>query len=120
MKIELLSAFAAACIVACSSDGVGPVPLPPIARAQITGTPQGSAVGVHLRLTLEAIDSAGRTVMVVWAPRWSTSDSTVAHIDPDGMLTTLHIGRTMLRATVDAQGRTFSDSLLLLVVQPTS
>lgn len=118
MKRALLLAIAAA-VVACGSVSEVSQPTPSIAQVKIKGTAQGTGIGVSLPLRLEARDSAGRALDVQLAPRWSSSDSTVVYIDPNGLMTTFHLGQAVLRATVEAQGRVFSDSLQLFVIAPT-
>jgi hypothetical protein len=118
MRRRLIGAALAVLVGACGGVAIEEPPPPQrsIVRVKITGTPRGTGVG-QISVRLVAFDSVDVMVQLTGTPRWSSSDSTVAFVDPNGLLTTFRLGAATIRGTMAAQGREFTDSLELIVAR---
>ena len=116
MRFRLSGAALAVLASACGGAAIEEPPPPPrsIVRVRIMGTPPGTGVG-QIPVRLVAFDSVDAIVQLTSTPRWSSSDTSVAFVDPNGLLTTFRLGVATIRGTVAAQGREFTDSLELFV-----
>ena len=131
---RFLAALAAVAGVTCGElRTVQPLPLPRVSRIAICCIPPryaGLNVGSELPLFVFAFDSAGDTLGVrpdapwwhggvpgqPFSAEWWSSDSSVAGIDPLGVVLSRHIGRTYLHARTVSVRDTLVDSVPLAVI----
>lgn len=108
------SAVGLLALAGCASIDVEPVVLRPIARVLITGAPRSgfsTTVGNSFRLGVIAVDSSSGLIPLELGAVWSASDPTVAAVDQAGTVTGLRQGGTYIRALVNYNGSSYTDSL---------
>ena len=88
------------------------VTAPSISSISVTPDDMTLAIGVGQQYTASAIYSDGSIEDLVTGVVWTSSNSTVATIDSNGLATTLAAGTTTITATVG----TFTDSSVITVV----
>jgi hypothetical protein len=76
-----------------------PPPSPAVVSIALTGNVLLTAVGETSQLTLTASLSDGTTQDVTSNGRWIVSDSRVATVTPDGLLTVVGLGRTFVNVS---------------------
>ena len=109
LVIAALTVATAACDgeeppLSTSPSNSAPPPAPVAVSIALTGNVLLSAVGETSQLTLTASLSDGTTKDVTRDARWTISDSRVATLTPDGLLTVVGLGRSYLVASYAGKG----------------
>ena len=90
-------------VFGCGGGGSdGPAPAPPAAVASVVVAPStGQLVpGGTLPLTATARDASGNSLSGRGTPTWSSTSSTVASVDANGVVTAIAVGTTTVQATI--------------------
>jgi len=100
-------------LAACGGDSTAP-PVPVSTVSIAPDDPAPLALGATLALTATAKD-AGGTVLTGRTAAWTTSQSTVATVDPStGLVRAVGAGVAVIRVTIDRK----SDDVLVTVLAP--
>lgn len=92
-------------VLGCSDGGTGPDKTVPVATVQIQGMPEELYVGATAQLTGTAHDANG-AALAGRDMSWISSDTTIARVDAQGMVTGRAAGDAVIVATSESRSAT--------------
>lgn len=102
---RVLCGIALAAIAVACGDTTGPPQLEPVASVEITGTPAELYVGADATLVASVRDAAGQA-LTGRAVSWLSSDSTIASVTAQGVVTGRKVGDAVIVATSEQKSAT--------------